>query len=101
MPVLMRTVRPGQSITAPGWNVISDALNRGVTGVDAPRQVRGTSSILADASFAQFKIKVILKDYLSCVQYDGTDEGSPISVAKPYMLRGTLLEHNSVTFTTT
>jgi len=99
IPYLLQRVREGRVVSAREWNLVTEAINRANTGVNGPSTaVGGLALENAKKPFRQVKIKVILSDHLSCVEFDGTNEGDPINVAKPYQLRGSLLEHNSVTF---
>ncbi len=99
IPYLLQRVRRGDDVSAREWNLITEAINRSNTGINGPATVVGGGlSDNAKKPFRQVKIKIILTNHLSCVEFDGTDEGDPISVAKPYQLRGSLVAHNSVTY---
>jgi len=98
-PYLLQRVRAGEEISAAEWNLITEAINRRNTGIDGPSTVsRGLVADNLKKPFRQVKIKGILDDHLSCVEFDGTNDGDPINIAKPYQLRRSLLTHNDVTF---
>jgi len=98
VPYILQRVREGQLVSAREWNSVTEAINRANTGINGPKTVRGDATERNKKPFRQVKIKVILADHLACVEFDGTDEGDPINVAKPYQLRGSLLLHNSIVF---
>ena len=98
IPYLLQRVREGQEISAREWNLITEAINRANTGVNGARAVTFSAADRNKKPFRQVKIKTILANHLACVEFDGTDEGDPINVAKPYQLRGSLLAHDTRTF---
>lgn len=98
-PSLHKNVRRGELIRADRWNTLTDALNRGTSGVDGPLNDSDLGKGRA-ALFRLFKIRVIDIDTLYCVEFINGEEGTEeFTVAKPPLLRGNLASHNSITFT--
>ena len=73
-PNLVRRVQAGDPISAFERNIIGEVLDRLVTGFDGPLSVAGTANINAKLPFWQVRIKAVLGDYISCVEYDGDEE---------------------------
>jgi hypothetical protein len=107
-PTLFRPVSMGQGISAAEHNAILDALNRRNTGVAKASQVSNLGDTADGISFRRFKIETIAGDYLVCLAWDGTTTSTltigetefeeRVSIARPPLLRTSLLEHNDVTF---
>ncbi len=99
-PNLLPNVRVKQRPKARHWNQIVEHLNRqNTTGIDSVRQLENHFDNQTNFIVHRFKIKNIQGDYLVCVRWDGvTESDESTSVARPMLLRTSILSHNGVTF---
>ncbi|MHC4145161.1 MAG: hypothetical protein ACYSUD_10325 [Planctomycetota bacterium] len=99
-PPLIERVQRGEDILAAHHNELVEAINRGTTGHNTPLNF---SRVAEELVFVRmFQIKVVNADSLTCIHAtSSTDPADEIytDIAKPFMLRTTLLDHGDVTFT--
>lgn len=90
--------RPRQPVDHRKLNETNQAIESLLAAPARPQRLFGARA----TQIAQFKISTIQGDFLECVLSDGVIDGEEaIAVARPYLLRTSLLAHNSVTFSYT
>ena len=73
-----------------------DAINRLLTGIAPPLQIRRKGALSTTAKIQKFIVTSDQGDYLLCEHFDGT--GS-VAIAKPYLLRRSITSRASITYT--
>jgi hypothetical protein len=70
-----------------------------VTGEGTIREARaGAKPAPAKAQITQYRVKAVGNDTLTCAKFDGTSEGTVVTVAKPWRLRRTPFDGQTIGF---